>query len=114
MALRSVYISPTCSELLYFKLFITLRPLNRLLRKLISKSLLGAVPNMRLKPKSVSRLMYLSSIPFIPQNIFLLQKYNFYMKSANKFTEFLQIKIYLGVIGTGTLVHRILTLIRFW
>ena len=37
----------------------------------------------------------LSSIPFIPQNIFLLQKYNFYMKSANKSTEFLQIKIYL-------------------
>ena len=35
------------------------------------------------------------------------------MKSANKFTEILQIKIYLGVIGTGTLVHRILTLIRF-
>ena len=56
---------------------------------------LWAVPNMRLKPKSVSRLMYLSSIPFIPQNIFLLQKYNFYMKSANKSTEFLQIEIYL-------------------
>ena len=56
---------------------------------------LWAVPNMRLKPKSVSRLMYLSSIPFIPQNIFLLQKYNFYIKSANKTTEFLQIEIYL-------------------
>ena len=27
--------------------------------------------------------------------IFFLQKYNFYIKSANKSTEFLQIKIYL-------------------
>ena len=37
----------------------------------------------------------LSSIQFILQNIFLLQKYNFYMKSANKATEILLIKIYL-------------------
>ena len=37
----------------------------------------------------------LSSIPFIPQNLFLLQKYNFYMKSANKSSDFLRIKIYL-------------------
>ena len=37
----------------------------------------------------------LSSIPFIPQNIFLQQKYNFYIKSANKSKEILQIKIYL-------------------
>ena len=34
------------------------------------------------------------AIPFIPQNIFLLQKYNFYMKAAKKFTEILQIKIF--------------------
>ena len=38
----------------------------------------------------------LSSISFIPQNIFLLQKYNFYMKSANKLSDFLQMKIYLS------------------
>src|SRR5574344_1843967 len=95
MALRAEVLSPKCSVLRYFTSLITSLPAKRLLRKLISKSLLGAVPNMRLKPKSVIRLMYLSSIPFIPQNIFLLQKYNFYMKSARKSTEILQIKIYL-------------------
>ena len=35
------------------------------------------------------------NVVFIPQNIFLLQKYNFYMKAANKSTEILLIKIYL-------------------
>ena len=43
----------------------TCLPLNKLLRKQMSKSLFIAVPNIRLKPKSVSKLMYLSSTCFI-------------------------------------------------
>ena len=62
---------------------------------------------------TVDKIMDGLNIERISEDMFRINKYNFYMKSANKFTEFLQIKIYLGVIGTGTLVHRILTLIRF-
>ena len=59
------YLPPTCSGFRYDTSFTTCLPLNKLLRKQMSKSLFIAVPNIRLKPKSVSKLMYLSSTCFI-------------------------------------------------
>ena len=56
---------PTCSGFRYDTSFTTCLPLNKLLRKQMSKSLFIAVPKIRLKPKSVSKLMYLSSTCFI-------------------------------------------------
>ena len=76
MALRSVYTSPTCSGLRYDTSFTTCLPLNKLLRKQMSNSLFIAVPKIRLKPKSVSKLMYLSSTCFIRDSfkLILLQR----------------------------------------
>ena len=53
-----------CSLLRYFTSVMTCSFLNREFKKLMSRSLFGFEPKMRLKPKSVSKLIYRSSIIF--------------------------------------------------
>ena len=62
MALRSIKTSPTFSPLRYMTSVTTCSPSKSELRKLISRSLFGFVPNILLNPKSVSRLIYFSSV----------------------------------------------------